>query len=420
MSNHHHHHGSGCSCGHETKQDLEPLDPGSQALSDALKLCFMLLRLVMILVLVGFVASGFYKIEANEVGIETLFGKVKNLGSPDVLLKTGPHWKWPSPIEEVIRIPVGVEHKIVVDRVDALNKPAMWYYVSDANRLKKQYRPSDKLEFVKDGYTLTASASALNRESRDEDEQMIDYNLCHTNWTIIWTVVEGKEIKVFEKVWDGTDNWTKLTRVLRTMLADSVIGVSAHYDIEDIIWENSEKFKLEVQDTMRQRLEEYDIGIDVRLQLVGKETPQQVKSAFEKANGAIQEVDTMKAEAIGKSEEILNQARAEAANIVARARAYADTVVQSAKADASYLQEVLSKIEQAANDKVSADEPDYQAKRKEIYDQMLAITIDQLYQETVRTVMSNVDQAFAPTTSEDKPDQWRVYMNRDPKIKKSK
>ena len=421
MSNHHHHHSAscGCNCGHDTK-NLEPLDPGSQALSDALKLCFMLLRMFMILVLVGFIASGFYKIESNEVGIELLFGKVKNLGTPDVLLNTGLHWKWPSPIEDVVRIPVGVEHKLIVDRVDNIDKPAMWYYVTDSDRLNKVNRPSPKLQFVKDGYTLTASASALGRDVADTEEQMIDYNICHTNWTIIWKVIEGKELKVYEKVWDGTESWAKLRTLLRTMLADSVISVSARYDIEEIIWGSSDKFKLEVQDYMKNRLEEYDIGIDVRLQLVGKETPLQVKADFDMANGAEQQAEKLKNEAKGKAEEIVNQARAEAANAIAGAKAYSDTVVQSAKADAAYLDEILSKIDKTASQSVSEDDPQYAAKRKAVYDQMLEITVDQLYQETVRAVMSNVDQAFAPPTSKDKPDQWRIYMNRDPKIKSSK
>ena len=418
MSNHqHHHHDCSCDCDKENKHDIEPLDPGSQALSDALKFSFMLLRFVMILVLIGFIASGFYKIESNEVGIELQFGRVKNLGSASALLDTGLHWKWPSPIEEVIRIPFSVEQKIVVDRVDGIDKPAMWYYVSDLERMKNISNPSKKLEFVKDGYSLTASASSLQREHGDIDDQMIDYNLCHTNWTIIWKVVEGKELKVFEKVWDNTSDWKKLSTLLRTMLADSVIAVSARYDIEDIIWGGSDKFKLEVQDYMKSQLDSYDIGIDIRLQLVGKETPQQVKGAFDMANGAEQQAEKLKNEAKGKAEEIVNQARADASNLLATARAYADTVVQSAKADASYLDEVLSKIEKAANESVDISEADYQAKRDKVYNEMLEITVDQLYQETLRVVMSNVEQAFAPPTSKDKPDEWRIYINRDPKIK---
>ncbi|MBN2843348.1 MAG: hypothetical protein JXM68_09675 [Sedimentisphaerales bacterium] len=415
--NHHNEHNS--SSEKISNPNIEPLDPGSQALSDALKFSFMLLRLLMILFLAGFVASGFYKIEANEVGVELIFGKVKNLGSPDALLKTGLHWKWPSPIEEVVRIPVGVEQKIIVDRVDGMDKPASWYYISDEQRLKKNFFPSPKLEFVKDGYTLTASASALSRaQGRSADDQMIDYNLCHTNWTIIWKVVEGKEMKVFEKVWDGTARWERLSTILRTMLADSVIAISARYDIEDIIWGNSEKFKLEVQDYMKTRLDAYDIGIDVRLQLVGKETPQQVKEAFDMANGAEQQAEKLKNEAKGRYEEMINQAHANASNILARARAYSDTVVQSAKADAAYLSEVLTKIDKAANEAVAETEPDFAAKRQQVYNELLAITVDQLYQETVRVVMANVEQSFAPTTSPDKPDEWRIYMNRDPKIKK--
>ncbi len=410
MSDHHHIHGQ-CSCNSDNHNpDIEPLDPGSQALSDALKFSFMLLKLIMILVLAGFIYSGFYTIEANEVGIELLFGRVKEGG----LLRTGWHWKWPSPIEEIVRIPVDVDHKIMVDRVDGIDKPAMWYYVTDEQRLKDNYYPPQNIQFIKDGYSLTASASALKGD-KSETDQMVDYNLCHTNWTITWNVIEGGELKVFEKVWDGTPDWKKLTTILRTVLADSVITVSAHYDIEDIIWGSSEKFKLEVQDYMKERLSRFDYGIEVELQLVGKETPQQVKTAFDAANSAEQQAEKLKNEAKGKSEEIMNQATADAANILAQARAYADTVVQSARADADYLTEVLAKIDKAAKEAAQSGKGEY----KKVYNDLMAITVDQLYQETVRVVMANVDQAYAPTTSGDKPDQWRIFINRDPSIKKT-
>lgn len=88
---------------------VEPLDPASQALSDALRKSFRILKLLMLVLLVLYVFSGFFTVKPNEVGLVLRYGRVIGTGtsgiSRDAVLESGWHWSWPYPFERWITIP---------------------------------------------------------------------------------------------------------------------------------------------------------------------------------------------------------------------------------------------------------------------------------------------------------------------------
>ena len=94
--------------------DQETLDPAGKALADALRISFGVLKIVMVAVLGLFIWSGVYKVEANEEALELRFGKVKGVGK-EAIVKTGLHWKWPAPIEEVIKVPAAFERRLNIN-----------------------------------------------------------------------------------------------------------------------------------------------------------------------------------------------------------------------------------------------------------------------------------------------------------------
>ena len=51
---------------------------------------------------------------------------------------------------------------------------------------------------------------------------------------------------------------------------------------------------------------------------------------------------------------------------------------------------------------------------------MLAVTVDQLYQEMLRDVMNNADETMVLNTAEGKKIEWRAMLSRDVEIKKKK
>src|SRR5438874_13427674 len=81
-------------------------DAGSQALSEALRSSFAIVKVLMIALVVVFFSSGFFTVGPQEKAVILHFGKPGGVGEK-ALLGPGPHWAFPSPIDEVVRIPIG-------------------------------------------------------------------------------------------------------------------------------------------------------------------------------------------------------------------------------------------------------------------------------------------------------------------------
>lgn len=87
------------------------MDAASRSLSDALKVSFWVLRLVMIGLVVLFILfSGWEKIDEGHVGVKVRFGaaqgeKADNGAFAITLLRPGAHFTLPEPIERIIKVP---------------------------------------------------------------------------------------------------------------------------------------------------------------------------------------------------------------------------------------------------------------------------------------------------------------------------
>lgn len=79
-------------------------DAGTQALSDALRSSFYIVQVIMVLLLVAFLSSGFFTVGPQETAIVLRFGKPVGEGDR-ALLGPGAHWAWPPPIDSIVRIP---------------------------------------------------------------------------------------------------------------------------------------------------------------------------------------------------------------------------------------------------------------------------------------------------------------------------
>ena len=82
-----------------------PVDAGSQALAEALRSSFAIVRFVMIVLLLVFLASGFFQVGPQERGIILRFGKPVGEGEK-VLLGPGLHFGFPAPIDEVKKVSI--------------------------------------------------------------------------------------------------------------------------------------------------------------------------------------------------------------------------------------------------------------------------------------------------------------------------
>ena len=402
--------------------ERERLDPANQALADALRISFMILKLVIIFVVGLFIVGGFYQVEQNQRAVELLFGRVQGAGR-EAIAEPGWHWVWPY-VGEVILIPAPTA-------VQTLDVDSFWYYMTEKEKtLGKVMRVEKTLQIVRDGYSLTSTRRAdrtlLRGVSGDsglgggeKELSVTDYNLVHTKWRIEYYVTDP--ITFVRNLWDGRkQGWFIVDRLLTSVLSDAVINVSAHRDIDWILWQNTNQFTNDVGVRMTARLDALDVGLTAKLVLIDKSIPHQVRSAFDEATAARSMKNAILETANAQASEIVNKSEAQKKIIIANANAYKKIIVNAARADAAYIDEVLEKINSKSRERFPDNVPDCQVRRKQAFNDLLNETIDQLYQEMLREVMAGADETMVlPVTASD-PMEVRVHISRDPKIERQK
>jgi len=403
------------------KPEVETLDPANRALTDALRLTFTVLKLVMVCVVGFFIYSGAFELEENERAVVLRFGALKGGNTLAAVKEPGWHWTWPYPIEEIVKIPSAVAER-------ELNVEAFWYDESAEEQILRMIRRTgDKLQFARDGYSLTASRSATAAGMASEPTwqaveagslRPVDYGLVHTRWRIRYSISDT--LLFFERLWPGEKmpevdeyDWSAVEQLLRNVLADAVVVVSANWDIEQM-WTNRKGFAEDVAAQMRARLEGLNVGLAAKLEMTEWQVPRQVKQAFDLAAGARSGRQELVRKAEARSNEILSSARSYADSLLAQAQAYRTGVVVAAAADAKNLADILSYIDEAVAQRVPTDSPDYQAKRRVERRELLAVTVDQLYQEMLREVISRADEVFVLNSPNDGSKMtFRPVLSRD-------
>lgn len=401
-------------------------DPGNRALAEALRISFVVLKIVMICVIGFFVYGGLYKVEQNERAVVLRFGRVVG-GEARAIRGPGFHWAWPYPIEEIVKIPASnTERKMSVRE--------FWYYQTAKEILGvEEGQVSPRLDFIKDKYSLTASKSAarvgmgdtggtaeMSRRTEAASRvsaPQVDYNLVHTKWIIRYQVTEPLDF--VERLWDGTDKgWANVETLLVNVLSDAVIRVSANRDIDWMIWDAPLQFREDVRNAAAKRLEQLEVGLSLGLDLEEIKWPRQVRDAFDKAASANIEANRKTTEAKAQENEIVSAAEAEGNIMIAEAEAYRSKVKQSAQADEKYLREVLAKIEKAARER--APEDNDPAVRAAVQAELLAVTLDQLYQEMLREVVERADETMVLNSTDGAKSEWRMQLSRDKNLEKKK
>jgi membrane protease subunit HflK len=79
-------------------------DAGSQALADALRSSFFIVKIIMVVLVLAFLGSGIFTVGPQQRAIVLRLGRPVGEG-PRALLNPGFHWAFPSPIDEIVKIP---------------------------------------------------------------------------------------------------------------------------------------------------------------------------------------------------------------------------------------------------------------------------------------------------------------------------
>jgi regulator of protease activity HflC (stomatin/prohibitin superfamily) len=439
---HKHGHDHGHEHGHDHDHDHAPaseqpaqneqLDAAGKSLSDAFRISFTILKVIMIILVVAFLASGFRTVGPDERALVLRFGKIQGLGD-EAILGPGPHWVFPYPIDELVKIPVGKSINLPVN--------TFWYKETRDDILGGGVKPrnyrADKLDPMVEGYcltrsqALTAQGPAVVGPQFLRDSEGSDYNIVHTKWQINYQIsnveqffrnVHVRDVKPGEIYFDIMI--ADITPLLRSVVDDAIVAAMVQYTIDEAL-QSVDTIPRRVQQLVQQKLDALDSGIRVaQMQLISAKWPMQIDEAFEAyvAAGQQSEQTVTQARTYAETsltrtggqvaqrlcdaildpncgppqrEELWAQVTGDAQQTIAQAQAHQTKVVEAARASASYLLSIL---------------PEYR-KRPEL-------VARELYVAAIQEVLQNADEKFILDSSGNGRDrEIRIMLNRDTKIK---
>lgn len=394
----------------------ESSDVGIQSLTDALKKSFVVLKVIMLVVVVCFVASGIKKVQYDEQALILHFGEVKGDEFEDRVRSSGLYYSFPKPIDEIVRIPVTKSQELLIK--------SFWYFQTPAQELKGESgRAGPQLDPLIDGYCITRSESSIGSAA--------DYGILHAKWNMVYTIADIESFfsniyyrspKPGEDFYDVVEE--DVVPLLKAIAEDAIVTTTVNYSIDDAI-SNRLPIAGEVKRRLQDKLDSIDSGIKVdAMQITSLTWPRQVDNEFEAASKASQESQEIVTEAKGDAERMLNEtggANAErllaelktdglseekrivllsqlsgtAQARISAARTYRTEVVERARANADYLAKLLPEFE----------------KRPEL-------VLDKIHQEAIEEIMAGADEKFFLQPG--KGDEVRILINRDPAIEKAK
>jgi len=403
------------------KSGIEELDAAGKSLSEALRISFIILKAIMAVLILAFLASGFKMLESDEQALVLRFGKIRGVGEEKVLNpRTRPYWIFPYPVDMMVKIPV--EKKV------DLTMRSFWYYQSPERMLNEasieKTRILPELDPLRDGYCITRS------ERQDEiitGSSGSDYNIVHCKWQLTYQIndpvnffknVYVKDVKPGEDYFDVIAESIK--PLLQNLFEDAIVTATVNYTIDDIIYEQVARLTEHIKKLLQEKLDATESGIKVvQIQLTDKTWPLQVDAAFNALVTASQDRQTKINESRTYAESTLNTVAGPVAEElfaalqdentseetkellwsqlagttqgkIAEARAYRMKVVADARASVEYLQQLL---------------PEYRKRPK--------LVIQKIYQDAIERIFHNVDEIFVIP----KGAEWRVLINRDPSLK---
>ncbi len=295
--------GTGPSSSGPTPPDIEDLIRRSQdKLRDMMpgSLGVKGIILLIALVVVGWLLSGFYRVEPNEQGVVLRFGQFVGTTQP------GLNYHWPYPIETVL-LP----------------------QVTNVNTI--------------DIGTRGGSDSRRGSVARNVPEESLmltgDENIVDVDFAVFWRISNAEEYSFNVQNPEGT---------IKAVAESAMREVIGRTNIQPILTGARQNIETAVQDLMQQVLNSYKAGVQVtQVQMQKVDPPAQVIDAFRDVQAARADAERAQNEAQTYANSVLPQARGEAARIENAAQAYRERTVVEARGQADRFLKVLDEYEKA-------------------------------------------------------------------------
>jgi membrane protease subunit HflK len=335
-----------------------PDDPGSQALSDALRSSFKIIQVVMVGLAIMFLFSGFFTVGTQEKAVILRFGKPVGQGER-ALLEPGIHWAFPYPIDEYVKISVG--------QLQTVSSSIGWYATSAAAEAGGgEPPPAPALNPALDGYVLTG-----------------DENIIHVRGSLLYRITAPGLRYTFD--------FTNTPAQVQNAFDNALLYAAAGFKVDDALTRDVAGFRDRVRARLNDLVAQYQLGITVDQINLQAIPPRQLTTAF----AAVLEADVRR----GK---VLNDARSYENQTVSRARSEAQARINAGETERN----VLVKSVNAEAARFTAFLPKYKANPERF--------VEQRQLEVLQRVLTNiVDPIILPRRSDGKLHEIRLQLGQD-------
>jgi membrane protease subunit HflK len=238
------------------------------------------------LVLLLWLASGFYIVDASQRGLVLQFGKYKES------TESGLRWRLPYPIQS---------HELV--------------NISGVRTIEVGYRGSEKNKVLKEALMLT------------DDE-----NIINIQFAVQYILKDPVEYIFNNRTPDDA-----VMQVAETAIRE-IVGKSK---MDFVLYEGREQIAVKASNLMQEILDRYQTGILIsKVTMQNAQPPEQVQAAFDDAVKSGQDRERQKNEGQAYANDVIPKARGTAARLMQEAEGYKQRLIATAEGDASRFRQI--------------------------------------------------------------------------------
>ncbi len=278
--------------------------------------------LIVLIVALIWIASGFYIVDASQRGVVLRFGKQVEITD------AGPRWHLPYPIETV----------------EVVN-------LSQVRTVEVGYRENVKNKMLRESLMLT------------DDENIIDIQ-----FAVQYFLKDPSEYLFNNRMTDDRE-------IVRQAAETSIREVVGRSKMDFVLYEGREQVAASTTKLIQDILDRYKVGIIVsKVTMQNAQPPEQVQAAFDDAVKAGQDRERQKNEGQAYANDVVPRAKGAAARLMQEADGYKQRVIANAEGDASRFKQILVEYEKAPQ---VTRERMYQDMKQQILTSTSKVLVDQ-------------------------------------------
>lgn len=258
--------------------------------------------LFLVLALGAWLASGFYTVAPNEVGLNMVFGRFEKRTT------SGLNYNWPYPIGSVTKL-------AVTDR----NGTDIGFITREDSR---RLNTASQIEVPEESLMLTG------------DENIVDLA-----FSVQWRVANASDYLFNVK--DPDD-------AVKAVAESAMREVIGKTKLQAVLTNGRAKVQIETVELMQKMLDRYGAGIFVdAVQIRNANPPKAVIDSFRAVATAGQDAQSLVNEANTYRNRVINEAKGDASRIVQSSQGYREQIVREAQGEASRFNQIYSEYKRA-------------------------------------------------------------------------